>query len=499
MFLTNFTFNGLSRTFGNVYQHPDLVQMMPTYVRIRDCLNNRVKAKGQVYLPDPSELREDPKIREVRYAKYHSRAVFVPVTKRTQQGLVGQVFVRKPRVEQGNLPDTLINCIGVQGHNLEAFANYALREIVAMGRGAIVVGAGSRQQPMLDFIEAENILTWTELPYGIVDDLGRNMGSILLRTYTSVMSKDGITPEQVALLIQYRLDNRGLAFVRFLSSVDGETNQNWTGWTPCIIRGEHLKHIPVYIVGAESNTLHVDSAPLDELSALNISHYINSADYEEHVYVAGQVTVTISGLEQRWYDANIKGKVGFGVRAPLPLPKDAKAELLQAQPNSTAKEALDKKEEMMVSVGARLIEQRQVRRTATESNIEAESYHSILGHIANNVASALTQALVLIGKYYGEGYEKNAIALNTEFGIISTSAEHRRLCIEEWQQGIRSRKEARSVLRMYDDTLDDDDKSLKDIEAELPFREKVANVGKPPAVAGADNRTKPSQPKAKTE
>lgn len=492
MFLTHFTFNMLSRTFGNLYQHPDLMQMMPTYTRIRDCLNNRVKSRREVYLPDPSELREAADIRKARYEKYHARAVFVPVTKRTQQGLVGQVFVRKPAVVKGNLPDSLIKCIGVQGHNLEGFANYALREVVAMGRGAIVVGAGGRDQPMLDFIEAENILTWTELSYGIVDELGRNMSSILLRTYSSVMSKDGITPEQIALLIQYRLDDRGLAFVRFLSSSNGSTNENWTQWTPCIISGKHLKHIPVYPVGAESNTLHVDGAPLDELAALNISHYINSADYEEHVYVAGQVTVTISGLEQRWYDNNIKGKVGFGVRAPLPLPKDAKADLLQAQPNSTAKEALDKKEEMMVSVGARLIAQRQIRRTATESSIEDESYHSILGHIANNVASALTDALVLLGQYYGDGYEQNAIALNTEFGIIATSAEHRRLCIEEWQQGIRSRKEARRALRTYDDTLDEDDQSLKDIEAEIPFRTSIASVGKPPAVEGADNRTKPT-------
>jgi len=474
------------------------MQMMPTYVRIRDCLHNRVKDKGQIYLPDPSELREAPDLREARYKKYHHRAVFVPVTKRTQQGLVGQVFVRKPNIVQGNLPDKVINCIGVQGHNLEAFANYMLREIVAMGRGAIVVGAGNREQPMLDFIEAENILTWTELPYGIVDELGRNIESVLLRTYTSVMSKDGITPEQIALLMQYRLDSRGLAYVRFLSST--QNNDHWSGWQPIVIRGVHLRHLPVYPVGSDSNTLSVDNPPLDELSALNISHYINSADYEEHVYVAGQVTLVITGLEQSWYEKNIQNKLGFGVRAPLPLGKNASAALLQAQANSTAKEALDKKEEMMVAVGARLIEQRQVRRTATESNIEAESYHSILGHIAANTASALTAAMKLLGQYYGDGFEQNSIALNTEFGIISTSAEHRRLCIEEWQQGVRSRKEARRVLRMYDDTLDDDEKSLKDIEAELPFREKVANVGKPPAVAGADNRTKPTtQPKPKTE
>lgn len=485
MFLNNFSYMSSARFFGNEYQHPDLCKIIPTYVRIRDCLTDNVKCKGEEYLPDPSEVREDADIKRARYQKYHARAVFVPVTRRTQQGLVGQVFVRKPTVIVGNIPPKNEACISAHGQNLVAFANYALREVVAMGRGCIVVGAGE-SSPMFDFIEAENIVTWAETPYGVLDDLGRNIASVTVRTFSCQLKADGITPEQVARLAQYRLDDRGYAFVRIKQS--NWANSNWSDYTAIVVRGVHLRHLPVYPVGADSNTLNVDTPPLSELSALNVSHYINSADYEEHVNVAGQVTAVISGLSQNWYDKNINAKVAFGVRAPLPLPKDAEAYLMQANANSTAKEALDKKEEMMVSVGARLIEQRQVRRTATESNIEAESYHSILGHMAINVATALTQALVELGLYFEGDNTKNSLALNTEFGIIATSAEHRRLVLEEWMKGARSFPEMRRALRLYDDSLDDDTKAKSDIEGGLEFMTKLASVGSP-KVENSDNRT----------
>lgn len=488
MFLNSFSYlESSALTFGSVYEHPDLVRMKLKYRRLRDCLTGNVKEGERTYLPDPSEVREEPDIREDRYKKYHMRATFLPVTRRTQQGLVGQVFVRKPVIVRGNLPEKAEKSISVHGHSISGFANYILSETVATGRGVIVVGVNDVSGDALcDYIEAENIITWAELPYGVVDDLGRNIGNIVVRTYTSVVSDNGVTPNMRARLAQYRLDSRGYAFMRLCTSATDATN--WSAYMPIVARGVHLRHLPVFPAGADDNTLRISTPPLLELAELNISHYINSADYEEHVNIAGQVTTVVSGLEQKWYDTNINGKIAFGVRSPIPLPAQAKAYLLQAQANSTAKEAMDKKEAMMVSVGARLIEQRQVRRTATESNIEAESYHSILGHIAVNVADAITAALVDLGMYYEGDASKNSVALNTEFGIVSTSAEHRRLLLEEWQKGIRSFPETRRALRHYDDRLDDDATAKQAIEDGVELLTKIASVGSKP-VEGSDNRT----------
>ena len=93
MFLNSFSYlEKGAATFGNEYSHPELVRMRLKYRRLRDCLTSNVKDQGTAYLPDPSEVREDPDIKRERWVKYHQRATFLPVTRRTQQGLVGQVF-----------------------------------------------------------------------------------------------------------------------------------------------------------------------------------------------------------------------------------------------------------------------------------------------------------------------------------------------------------------------------------------------------------------------
>lgn len=492
-------------SFGSIYAHPSLMAMSGRYTRIRDCLNNNVKAKRYTYLPDPSEVREEQEIRNHRYNNYHARAVWLPATKRTQQGLVGQVFTHKATfVDKEKLNAEFIAAPSVNGDTIDGIANYALSEVVAMGRGAFTSWFTSASKPVIDFIEAENIVSWAELPYGTVDALGRNIQSVTLRTFTNGIKADGITVEMVATLTQYKLDTLGDVWMRTLVETLGTHNSGWGAWSRVTINNAPLKYCPVFIVGSERNTLDVQQPPLEELAELNLSHYINSADYEEHVKVAGQVTTVISGLDQAWYDKNIEGKVAFGVRKPIPLNSGAKASLLQANANSVAKEALDKKEQMMIAVGARLIEQRQVRRTATEADIEAQSYHSILGHIAINVSTALSQCLRHVATYYEESADVSTLEyrLNSSFGTSTDNAEHRRLLLEEYIAGVRSFVEYRTALARYDETLStDSEKAKKEIEEDLVLREKVAKIGATlkakgdtnPDDNGGDNRTK-SQP-----
>lgn len=483
--------------FGAEYIHPALADMLQQYIRIRDCLDNRVKKKTIQYLPDPSEVIEDETIRKRRYASYLARAVWLPATKRTQQGLVGQVFIRKPAQKLGKITQADADKIGIRGESTQQLSHYALTEIVGMGRGALVFNITQTFRPVLDFIETENILSWSDLDNGEVDDIGRNYETCLVRSFSEIMNSDGLTLNKVAKLTQYRLDVNKKAWFRYRFS----TSNSWSSYAPFIVNGEHLGHIPVYPIGAEENSFDIHPSPLEELAEINLSHYISTADYEEHVKVAGQAMLVIKGLEQTWYEKNIDGKIAMGVRRPLPLAKDSDAHIIQAQPNSTAKEAMDKKEQMMVAVGGRLIEQRQVRRTATEADMEAQSYHSILGKIANNVSIAFTTALRDIEKLYTTGEnvdegDKPLLTLNQDFGTILTDAEHRRLALEEYIKGLLTFDEYRTILRNYVPTISPDSEKVKtEIENEVPFREKMVQANntkteQTPELANQDNRSK---------
>lgn len=495
MLANRFAYIGATE-FGNDVRHPELLEYEPLYTLIRDCLDNRVKHKGKLYLPDPSEGIIDERLKELRYNSYLQRACFVPITKRTRDGLVAQVFIRKPSIT-GEDSKGILERITTKGTSLTSLANVATGENVACGRGAFhVTYSVGAQRPFIDLVQPEDIITWAETPYGEVDDLGRNVASATIRAFFNVQDSDGISIKKVAMLVQYSLDRNGIVWVRRkVSGTAGSALTGWTNYEMVRINGSVLRHVPVFPFGAEENLFDIQSPPLGEMAMLNISHYINSADYEEFAKMAGQVTPVFSGLKSDWYTKHIENKVMFGMRTPVGLNEGATAQLLQAQPNSVAKEALDKKEAQMVAIGARLIEERKVRKTATEASLEDQSYHSILGHLAYNVSTALSSALNLFGRYYNLTTGTLSIALNSDFTTVSNDSEHRRLLLEEYIAGVRTFEEYRTALRNYDSNIQVDDenakkiilseaKSFKKVLAESTMLPKQQNTPK------GDNRTK---------
>lgn len=493
-------------SFGDDVLHPEHIEYAPVYKRIRDCLDNRVKEQGLTYLPDPSEGITDKQLRELRYKQYHLRACFVPVTRRTRDGLVAQVLIRKPKVVAPAEKLPVLEKITTKGMSLVALANSALGEATAFGRCGFAVTYSDRaQRAFIDVVQPEDMITWAELPAGLSDELGRNIGMVVYRTFADVLDTDGVSVKKIARLTQYTIGDTGVVWVRhkYSDTMKPSSRLNaWTAYEILRVNGQVVRHVPFYPVGSEENTMTIQTPPLAEMADLNISHYISSADYEEFAKMAGQVTPVFSGLKSTWYKEHIEGKVMFGMRTPIGLNEGATAHLLQAQPNSVAKEALDKKESLMVAIGARLIEERKIRRTATEASLEDQSYHSILGHIAYNVSQALTSALKLFALYSGIVGDIS-IKLNDDFSTISSDAEHRRLLLEEYIAGTRTFAEYRTALRTYDaNVTEDDEQAKKDILKEAKDFKKViaeSTMQKPAESAPkGDNRTKQKQP-AKVE
>lgn len=489
--------------FGEDISHPELIEYLPIYKMIRDCLDNRIKEQGLTYLPDPSEGNMyDADHKKRRYANYLQRACFVPVTRRTRDGLVAQVFIRAPSVTYPPDKENVLKKITRKGTTVQALANASLGEAVSFGRCAIVVTYSDvSMKPSLNMVQPEDVLTWSETPDGAVDGLGRNVASATVRMFFDVQDTDGVSIKKVAQLTQYSLSKQGVVWFRtktsdINSALGSSFSTKWSEYQLLRVAGEPVDHVPVFPIGSVENTFDIQAPPLGEMATLNLSHYINSADYEEFAKLAGQVTPIFSGLKDSWYRDHIEGKVMFGMRTPVGLNEGATASLLQAQPNSVAKEAMDKKEALMVGIGARIIEERKIRRTATESSLEDRAYHSILGHIAMNVTSAINDALNFLSMYYKMPNAAFTLTLNTDFSTISSDAEHRRLLLEEYVAGVRTFEEYRDGLRTYDSNVGTDDekakktilseaKDFKKVIAESTITKSQENTPK------GDNRTQP--------
>lgn len=464
---------------GNVqYVRPELENLMPVYEIVRDCINGSraIKSKGDKYLPRPNAVDKSNE-NIARYDAYIQRAMFYNVTRRTLAGLTGQVYMQDPVIQVPTLLDPLVKDANGSGVSLIQLSKKALQNVVAFGRSGVLAdypksnGATTRAQqlagevrPTLTVYDPWDIINWRTVTRG-----SRVLLSLVVLRERYDKGDDGFEPEIADQYRVLRLINN-VYHVEIWREGDGGTTGfapvPELGSTPTDARGVFLDEIPFMFIGAENNDPDPDPAPLYDLADLNIGHYRNSADYEEACFIVGQPTPWFAGLTQEWVEDVLKGVVLLGSRAAIPLPEGGSAGLLQVQENSMPKEAMELKERQMVSLGARLVEQKSVQRTAEEAAQDKAAETSELAVMAKNTTAAFQYALEWCGIFSGAitirqdaadaENRKINFELNTEFEISKLSPDQIRMVIESWQKEAITTAEMRKRMRQTGVAYQDD-------------------------------------------
>lgn len=459
----------------------DVADLFPQYDLIRDCINGSVavKAAGTKYLPKPNPDDRSEENR-LRYIDYLTRAVFYGVTPRTLTGLAGQVFNVDPNITVPPILNAVVKDANGSGVPLKQLANAVETDVIAYGRAGLFIDFPDRPGQATTIAEQQsgeirpNIINYK--PWNIINWRTEKRGAkvelilvVLQETYEEFIGEFGLEVKK-----QYRV----------LDLVDGyyrqrlyraDTSGNFAVFDnekyPTDYRGQRLNYIPFTFVGAINNDVSVDNPPLFDLADLNIAHYRNSADYEDSTYMVGQPTPVASGLTKDWVDSVLKGNIRLGSRAVIPLPEGGSFDIVQTQPNSQSFEAMQAKERQMVALGAKLVEQTTVQRTATEAGLETESETSILATITNNVSAAFKFALECCAIFAGavtisEDADNESIVfeLNTEFSLANASPDELRSTIEAWQKDAITFSEMRGKLRRVGYATLDDKKAQAEID-----------------------------------
>jgi len=459
----------------------ELRDMMGQYELIRDCLtgDQAIKSRGIAYLPMPEAHDQSPE-NIARYDNYRNRAVFYNVTKRTLKGFVGEVFIIKPAVTVPTLLESVIKDANGSGTPLEQLAQTTEEYVLAYGRAGLFTDYPNQAgrpttrrdqmngniRPTISLYAPWNIINWRTVTRNSQVDL-----SLIVLKERYEVYDDGFAIEYAD---QYRV----------LRLVDGLYVQEiWRGsegvWTvyqkfePVDAKGKRLENIPFTFIGAVNNDPDVDDAPMYDLASLNIAHYRNSADYEESSYMTGQATPVITGISQHWYDEVLKGRVEFGSHAAIALPEGGQAALLQMQPNSVPFEAMQHKERQMVALGAKLVEQKAVQRTATETRADVISEKSVLTTVTENVSAGFKFSLEWCGIFAGtttvaEDAKRDTIefTLNTEYDFSTATPEEIKAVVELWQKEAITFSEMRDQLRDSGYATLDDKKARAELEKE---------------------------------
>lgn len=464
----------------------DIAKLLPQYYLIRDCLGGEttIKDARDKYLPKPDPTDTSAENKE-RYKAYLRRAVFYNVTRRTLSGLIGQVFMRDPIVKLPPAMDSVQKDTTGTGVDLTQQAKKSLSLTLAYSRSGLLVdypetnGVVTKAQiesgeirPTISSYSPQEIINWRVLEKG-----AREILSLVVLAETFPLADDGFEIKQKGQFRVLRLDAITGNYVIEIwrepipNDADGTAIPKGNFVVHSIINptgfdGLPLKEIPFSFIGSENNDSYPDNPNMYDLASINVAHYRNSADYEEACYMLGQPTVVMTGLTEEWLNNVLKNKVNFGSRGGIPLPTGATAELLQAKENTMMKEAMETKERQMVALGAKLVEQKQVQRTAFETKVEATSEGSILSSTTKNVASAYLWALKWCARLMGQDENAVEFELNTDFDIARMTPEEVKQTILNWQSGAITFGEMRDVLRKAGQATVDDAIAKAEIEAD---------------------------------
>ncbi len=462
---------GKRQTPNIAWPRPEFLELLPRWQLIRDCVagSAQVKKRGDQYLPRPNPTDTSPE-NLARYEQYRHRAVFYGVTGRTLNGLVGQVMAEDPHLVLPAIIDTMEDDIDGGGVSFAQQAGHALSLVTAHGRAGLLVDypkqAGEattkaeldkgQVRPTIVLVEPWDVINWRVLPVG-----GKNVLALVVISEQYVTDDDGFEEQWDDQWRVLRLDEQGEVVIEewvrdpnnareFILKPNKETG-SVAQYFPTDSAGKPLRAVPFKFIGSNNNDPTPDLPPLYDLATLNIAHFCNSADHEESCYIVGQPTPVFTGLTEGWVKEMLKGVVQLGARGAVLLPEGGDAKLLQADPNTMPKEAMEAKEKQMVALGAKLVQEQQVQRTATEVTSDRAAETSVLGNIANNVSEAYECAFALALTFVdvsqapkdGQDSEAVEVELNTNFVANRLNAQELAQLVATWVAGAITDEEMR--------------------------------------------------------
>lgn len=432
----------------------------------------RVKSKEAGYLPkpNPSDLSAENK---ERYEQYVLRAVFYNATGRTKDGMIGAAYRKDPVLKTPS--DYVLEDVDGNGVGIVQQSQSSLSAVLKRGRHGLLadypevngpvskadVNAGKYRASIIP-INATQIINWRTAKIG-----GQHKLVLLVfREVASETTADGFGVKEIN---QYRVLKLGAE--GYIQEIWRKIKEEWALFSKHTMKdgaGHSWDEIPFTFIGSNNNDTVIDPSPLYDMAEVNIAHYRNSADYEDSVYLSGQPQPWMSGLSTEWREYLEEKGIYVGSRSPILLPENGSFGFAQAQPNTLSKEAMDQKEDQMVSLGARLIQPGTVAKTATESQGEQATQHSVLSLACSNVSDAYEKSLAWVARFMNVSGDIE-FKINQEFVEVTLDPQFLTALVSAWQSGKIPESDLWALLKQYG--VIDPEKTDEEIREELDSQE----------------------------
>lgn len=442
-----------------------------------DDICDRKSLQSYLVTINPTDTSNENKARN---DSYYERAVFYGITGQTSRAMTGLPFRKMPSV---NVPDGLSllkTNIDGNGTTIVQQSKALIKTLVRKGRGGLFVdyptskeGPSSLEDvmngkvfPVILRFEPQQIIYWEN----------RNVGSKNVLSKVVIYASEYVAGEENTYYIELYLDESNLyVYQEWEENDDGEYYVR-KSTIPVLGNGSRLDYIPFVFVGSENNNPTIDFAPLYNMSEIEIGHWNNSAEHEDVVFQCGQPQPWASGYDQSQLTEMKAGGFYLGGRMLMPVPSGEQFGYAQIAPNTAASDAMEKKEEKMLSLGAMLIQQGAAQKTATQYEGEINTSHSVLSLIVSNVNDAYRQCIIWYAAFQNVGFNSDEYPylIGTDFVPRIIDAQVFQAIFGAYQGSAVSQSAWIKFLQKYN--IEDSEKTIEEISDELGEQVTMPNL-----------------------
>ena len=372
-------------------KHPQYNTRVLEWDKCSDCYigEDAIKAKKTIYLPK-LERHDDTSEGKARYTDYLDRASFFGVVSTVVTGRVGQIMRIPINLDISDIMLEWCKTIMRDQSNLTELTKRVLTEVITTGRvGLLLDRPNDGGDPYVVMYKAQDITNWEA------------QDEVLVRV---VLKESRIVKKRKANGMDAQVEEP--IYVELLINEEGKYEQK--KWVPHDGRfvmaesiiptnaGIAMDEIPFQFVNADSISSNTSKPPLLDLANLNISHYRNSADYEQLLHRVGvAATFYASGIDEDEANDPVNLAVGPDVRWYSRNP-NAKYGILEFSGASASamETAMLEKMQMMATIGGQLVQRhRKQVETAETARLRSASENSAFDTIVSTVEIGMIQLL----------------------------------------------------------------------------------------------------------
>ncbi len=435
--------------------HPCYELYVAKWQRARDVMDGEdaVKAGAWKYLPKLDGQDDDD------YDGYNKRASFFNASSRTSDGLVGMIFRSNPAVvlpKAGAVKlamDTIMLDANMAGVPFHSYCKEICDEVMQVGRaGSLIDWEATENRAYVEQYKTESIINWrTERINGrmmltlvvLKEDALQDDAASATMDGEYTFAQDTVEQYRVLRLVESGVvaGSKAKAY-EYRVEIWQATDADKTKWeiktkTTPLRRGKSLDAIPFVFHGPKNAASDIDKLPLDDVIQVNLLHFRLTADYNHGLHFTALPTAWVAGFDK---EATLKIGSATAWVSDNPTAKCGYLEFT-GQGLSSFEKALDRAENLMAVLGARLLEKKtRAAETAQALEIRASGEGSVLMNIAFAGSFSLTTVLRWLFWWNSteDGVEKIGddqclVTLNTDFVSSRLTSDEIVAIVKAWQ------------------------------------------------------------------